>query len=113
MKDSIKYSFLLAHRVISVFLVLIFLSLSAIQVFHHHDGHGLLQEKGKSQFHASEKCDICDYFVRHHGKVIHAFTPIVLLVALAEAITIDTPVDAGICKFALPGFSNRGPPYFA
>ncbi|TKC08621.1 hypothetical protein [Pedobacter frigoris] len=113
MKDSIKYSFLLSYRVISVFLVLIFLSLSAIQIFHHHGDHELVQGKGKSQFHVSEKCDICDYFVRHHGKVIHDFTPIVLPVALPEAITIDTPVNGSLCKPALPGFSNKGPPYFA
>lgn len=101
------------QRTGSFFLILLFLFISAAQVLHTHLDSENCHDKScgdREQLQLTDKCSICDYYHHTEGKQIFLHYPPILLTAFPQVITINTPVFTGNYKFALPGYTNKGPP---
>lgn len=100
------------QQVVSVLLLLLFLSIPVVQAFHHHDkatpSETSDDQEGVSA--AVSKCKICEYAAHSQGKEWQVSYPPVLDVPLPKAIVLGIKVYARIYKFTLQGFSNKGPP---
>ncbi|WP_207532429.1 hypothetical protein [Desertivirga arenae] len=101
------------QRLVSAMLLLLFLCVHLLEVFHAHHQYALAGngDKTKQHFEVSiQKCKICDFLTRTRKEPFCVSNSIVLSAPLPKAIELSGPVVAGIYKFTLQGFSNKGPP---
>nr|WP_121270990.1 hypothetical protein [Pedobacter schmidteae] len=99
------------HKITALWLVLLMLSIAFIPYFHTH------AKETECNQHSDEcygfpagKCKICDYLLHKKGKEIFLDHPVLLAELLPRSITPGGRVYAGIYKFTLQGFANKGPP---
>lgn len=95
---------------ISLLLVLAFALISVAQILHSHALENDTETIQKESVSLSEKCGICDYIIHKQGKEVVLTAPYAFAVPLPEAVVITSGVFAGIYKFTLQGFTNKGPP---
>jgi hypothetical protein len=99
------------HRLLSVLLVGLVLSLSIIPLLHsHNDDQRSLKSSTTTYSKAIEKCEICDFLMHKQQKefLINSFQALQIPFSTNAAKSADRPV--ALCKFSLPGFTNKGPP---
>lgn len=95
---------------VSLLLVFAFTLISATQILHIHTMENDTEIAQKESGSLSEKCGICDYIFHKQGKEIVLTAPYAFAVPLPKAVVIASGVFAGIYKFTLQGFTNKGPP---
>ncbi|MBS7563888.1 hypothetical protein KHS38_05680 [Mucilaginibacter sp. Bleaf8] len=115
MKEHRNKHISIFSRALACLMVVLFVSISVVQAFHSHtrvvkteqsDDDGTDEE----YVFASDKCKLCDYYAHKHGSELHVSYPPVLTVPMPKAVTLGHRVYAGIYKFTLQGFTNKGPP---
>lgn len=112
MKKRRKEIYRQLRQGISLLLVLLFLSISLVPAFHHHEKiPRTAQSDDQDALNVKEsKCLICGYYAHNAGKEMYLSYPPVLDVPLPQPIVPGMKVAARIYKFTLSGFSNKGPP---
>ncbi|WP_295768629.1 hypothetical protein [uncultured Mucilaginibacter sp.] len=99
---------------LSLMLALAFLFITAVQAFHKHNYTSAKNDSDETEYvYAAEKCSICDYVVHKQSNFAHLHHPPVVAVPVTKAVTLLTKSYAGIYKFTLQGFTNKGPPAVA
>ncbi len=105
------YSHTKMHRFLSMLLLMLFLSISILQLAHTHRAPASDKENITSDsVSAIEKCEICDFIIHKQSKHLPAsFTSSIIALSPVE-ITHNS--NSCICnyEFALQGFTNKGPP---
>ena len=99
------------YRFLSVLLVTTVLSLSVVPLLHAHNDELRSLKTGATEYtKAVEKCQICDFLIHKQQKdfVLSASPALQLPFSFSLSKTVDRPV--ALCKFSLPGFTNKGPP---
>lgn len=99
------------HQLVSLIMVILVLSISAIPLFHaHHEGVGVNKTGAAAYSQAIDKCQICDFLAHNQQKEFlkpsQQLVPLVLFFALARYVSATIT----FYKFTLPGFTNKGPP---
>lgn len=114
MKKRRKEIYTHLRQVVSLLLVALFLSISLLPAFHHHQKiTGTAQSDDQDALNVKEnKCLICEYYAHSTGKEMYLSYPPMLDVPLPKPIVLGMKVSARIYKFTLSGFSNKGPPLF-
>lgn len=111
MKRKEKSFFLKYNQLSSFMLTLLFLFISAAPALHSHHGVSKAgQVEEDSVYHTSDKCQVCDYCTHRQGKEFYLPFPSALSAPKPEPVTLSFRVYAGIYKFTLQGFTNKGPP---
>jgi hypothetical protein len=112
MKKRGKKIYAHLRQVISLLLVLLFLSISLLPAFHHHPKAAATEQSDDADaLHVKEnKCLICEYYAHHPGKEMYLSYPPAITIPLPKPIVLGMKVAARIYKFTLSGFSNKGPP---
>ncbi len=101
----------LLSKIISMLLVFLFTAITAIQALHKHQTAGIDRDDADTEYvYSSEKCSICDYLVQKRSHHAHLSYPPVITVPVTKAVTLLTRCYAGVYKFTLQGFTNKGPP---
>ncbi|WP_207423070.1 hypothetical protein [Desertivirga brevis] len=103
------------HRLVSAFLLLLFLCVHLVEVFHapHNSTDCSTGDNTEQRYTvADQNCKICDYLAHTRQGPFSVSTSIVLSIPLPKAIEVSGRVVARIYKFTLQGFSNKGPPRF-
>lgn len=98
-------------KVISLALALVFFFITAVQAFHNHTFQPANDDAdGQEYVFASEKCSVCDYVIhKQTDHAQHSYPP-VLVAPVTKPVTLLSRYYAGIYKFTLQGFTNKGPP---
>lgn len=100
------------HRTGALLLAALLFSVFFIQAAHNHHKHP--QQKTVADQEQSdpapELCKICDYFIHKQIKDFHMPVPLELKIPIPAPIQHSYQVFAGIYKFTLQGFTNKGPP---
>jgi hypothetical protein len=96
----------------ALMLVLLFLSINVVQVFHHHQKavQTEVTDNDQDTVSASDLCQLCDYLMHKQGKELFFIYPPVDVFQLPEPVCHTTSVFVGNYKFTLQGFTNKGPP---
>lgn len=111
MKRKGKLLFLKCCQLNSFMLALLFLFISAAPAFHsHHRVSKAGQVEEQPVYNTTDKCQVCDYYTHRQGKEFHLPFPPALAAPKPEPVTLAFRVYAGIYKFTLQGFTNKGPP---
>lgn len=98
-------------QVVSFLMVVLFISMTVVQVFHMHDRGVTTEQSGEDDLtYAVEKCKVCDFYFHKQSETIHAAYPPALVTLLPTLITHNTRHYIGNYKFTLQGFTNKGPP---
>jgi hypothetical protein len=111
-KQSILYP-ARKHRFLSMFLVVLFLSISILQLAHAHKVFPSDKENVTAEsVSAVEKCEICDFIIHKQSKHVPADIPQQTIVLSPVKITYSC--NSCICnyEFTLQGFTNKGPPIY-
>ena len=99
-------------QVVSLLLIILFLSISVIQIFHSHKTVIKTEQSDEEDNgYVNEKCKICDFFIHKHGKALHLSHPPIISTPLPDPISYNTFSYIGNYKFTLQGFTNKGPPF--
>jgi hypothetical protein len=101
------------NRTIASLLLVLFICLQLMQIFHSHPSCKGADEGEQNEYQYTSfiaKCKICDYLTHSRHELFYITHPIVLSVPLPKAIELNGQVFARIYKFTLQGFSNKGPP---
>lgn len=100
-------------QAISCLLIILFLSISVMQILHSHKAVIKTEQSDEEDNgYLTEKCQICDFFIHKHGKALHLSYPPVISAPLPEPLSYITSSYIGNYKFTLQGFTNKGPPAF-
>ena len=99
------------QQLVSLSMVILMLSISAIPLFHAHHEEVKVNKTGATAYSQGvEKCQICDFLARNHHqeflKATQQLMPLVLSFSLAKQVA----GTVNFYKFTLPGFTNKGPP---
>ncbi|TWR26520.1 hypothetical protein FPZ43_15310 [Mucilaginibacter pallidiroseus] len=99
---------------IALLLALVFVFITTVQAFHKHSYTSLKDDLGDTEYvYSAEKCSICDYVLHKQSHYANlAYAP-VINAPLTKAVTLLSRSYAGIYKFTLQGFTNKGPPVAA
>lgn len=98
-------------QVVSFLLIILFLSISVIQILHNHKVVVKIEQSDdESDGYVTEKCKICEFFIHKHGKALYLSHPPVTSTPLPEPLSYNTYSYIGNYKFTLQGFTNKGPP---
>ena len=111
MKKQLVSSYTTTHRFLSMFLVLLFLSISILQLVHVHQASDPEKENiATDAVSAVEKCEICDFIIHKQSTHILSFTVGDLIVL--SPVKVSYNCHSCICnyEFTLQGFTNKGPP---
>lgn len=99
------------RKITALLLVLLMLSIAFVTYFHTHAKETECDEHGGEWYgFPIGKCKVCDYLLHKKGKEISLDHPVLLAELLPRPITPGGRVYAGIYKFTLQGFANKGPP---
>ncbi len=99
------------HRLLSMLLVMLFLSISILQLAHAHRAFAAEKENTTAdEVAAAENCEICDFIIHKQSKHLPAYLP--QTAVLLSPVRVAYPCDSCICnyEFTLQGFTNKGPP---
>ena len=98
------------HRFLSMFLVVLFLSISILQLVHVHKVFAEKENVTADSVSAVEKCEICDFIIHKQSKHVAAYISQQIIVLSPFKITYNC--NSCICnyEFTLQGFTNKGPP---
>ncbi|RZL29844.1 MAG: hypothetical protein EOO96_19375 [Pedobacter sp.] len=94
-------------------LLLLFLAMPTLQLFHFHDQATELssQTDGKTVIDKlSEQCKLCDFLSHKQFKEFHLPKASTTLIATQQPIKIYGNYIAINYTFTLNGFTNKGPP---
>lgn len=92
-------------------LVFVFIAITAVQVLHKHQNARIDQDDADTEYaYSPEKCSVCDYIVQKQSHHAHWSCPSIITVPVTKAVTLLTRCYAGVYKFTLQGFTNKGPP---
>ena len=111
MKKQIDLSPGKKHRFLSMLLVMLFLSISILQLAHAHSVIPSNEENIITDLvSAVEKCEICDFIIQKQSK--HIATDISQEIIVLSPVKVTYQCNACICnyEFTLQGFTNKGPP---
>ncbi len=98
-------------RAVAVLIFGVFFLITAVQAFHNHNTTSLpLNDDDTEYVYSSEKCFICYYVIHKQSHQLHLAYPPVLIKPVTKAVTLLSRSYAGIYKFTLQGFTNKGPP---
>jgi hypothetical protein len=111
MQINRKQTYLKYLKAGSVLLMVYFLSVPLVQLFHGHAKNLHVEHvDDHQQVSGSDHCMICDYLSHNQNKQFHLPHPVVPSKVVAGAITLNSHVIAGNYTFTLQGFTNKGPP---
>lgn len=97
--------------IMSLLLAFVFISITAIQALHKHNYSSPKDDADDTEYvYSSEKCLVCDYMVHKQSHYAHLDYPPVVIAPVTKAVTLLSKSYAGIYKFTLQGFTNKGPP---
>lgn len=112
MENQLEFYAAKIHRLISMALVLLFLSIALLQLVHIHPAPLISKKDSADRDLLSEikKCEICDFIIHKQSKYISL--NILQNAIVLSPITITYNCNACICNydFTLQGFTNKGPP---
>ena len=98
-------------QLVSLLMVILFISITMVQVFHTHDDGVNTEHSEKGDIsYPVEKCKICDFNVHKQSETTYSTYPPILVTPLPTLITHNTRSYIGNYKFTLQGFTNKGPP---
>lgn len=98
----------------SLVLAFVFIAITAVQAFHKHNNTSAKDDSEDTEYvYANEKCSVCDYVVHKQSNYAHMYHPPVLMAPVTKAVTLLSKCYAGVYKFTLQGFTNKGPPAVA
>lgn len=99
------------HRFLSMFLVMLLLFISILQLAHAHKVFAFdKQDISTDAVSAVEKCEICDFIIHKNSTYLPVYlVQNVIVVATKE---VSPPCSSYVCDYecTLQAFSNRGPP---
>jgi hypothetical protein len=99
-------------KALSLSMAMLFLFLTTIQALHQH--FIAIQKEdvsnGQEYLKVSDTCAVCDYLNHQHNKEFHLPAPVLVTAPIAKPVTLLSRSYAGIYKFTLQGFTNKGPP---
>jgi len=112
LKNQGKYIIQKFHQLGAVLLVLLFLSITVVQIFHRHSQVVKTEQTSSDEdtISSTDDCKICDYLMHKQGKHLFFSYPPVIVFSLPEPIRYSAGVFVGNYKFTLQGFTNKGPP---
>ena len=98
----------------SVGMAMLLLYVTVIQALHHHATPADVNDISNSggYVHSSNKCAVCDYLSHHQFDEYHLPAVDQITVPVNKPVTSLSRSYAGIYKFTLQGFTNKGPPLF-
>ncbi|MES2650573.1 MAG: hypothetical protein V4663_02480 [Bacteroidota bacterium] len=98
--------------ILAVWLMMLFVGTSFIQIFHHH--HQDLPSQTHNNQTSIQKwaksCEVCDYLAHHHAVPILNAHHFELTPPIKSTATFAGRYYIGCYKFTLQGFTNKGPP---
>lgn len=98
-------------QLVSLLMVLVFISMNLVQAFHAHDDAVNTEQSDKGDINYTvEKCKICEFYVHKQSETTYSNCPPALIMPLPTLITHNTRHYIGNYKFTLQGFTNKGPP---
>lgn len=99
------------HQLVSLLMVILVLSISAIPLFHaHHEEVHINKTDATEYGQAIEKCQICDFLARNLQQEFLAPTQHTMPLVLSFPLAKQVAGTVNFYKFTLPGFTNKGPP---
>ncbi len=98
-------------KIISIMLVFVFTVITAVQGLHKHQTSCIDNDDADTEYvYSSEKCSICDYLIQKQSQHAHLSYAPVITAPVTKAVTLLSRSYAGVYKFTLQGFTNKGPP---
>ncbi|SFH19683.1 hypothetical protein SAMN04489864_106176 [Pedobacter insulae] len=113
MKDKEKHTLNALHKLVSYFMVLLFLAFPIVQVVHWHAHASKITTHNDSKLvidNIAEQCKICDFLAHKQLKEFHMSNSIELVVPIVQPVKTCTNLISGNYTFTLNGFTNKGPP---
>ncbi|WP_146198796.1 hypothetical protein [Pararcticibacter amylolyticus] len=111
MKRTVNISSSVFHQALALLLTFVFILNVSVQAFHHHSSDAEFKSLGdKEQVGNAGKCAVCDYIVHKQSKHTVLSYPPVMTSPVTKPVTLLNRVYAGVYKFTLQGFTNKGPP---
>ena len=99
------------QQLVSLLMVILVLSISAIPLFHAHHEEVKVSKTGATSYsQAIEKCQVCDFLARNHQQEFLTPTQHTMPLVLSFPLTKQVAGTVNFYKFTLPGFTNKGPP---
>lgn len=98
----------------SYLLIVVFMSISAGQLFHIHSDMRPDQEatSGENErIQLADKCAVCDYYHHIQGQQIILLQLQIAIIPSPEVITLNTPVLTGSYDYTPQVIANKGPPH--
>jgi hypothetical protein len=98
------------YQTVSILLVVLILSVFAIPVIHAHHNENPTRHSEKEIVSASKKCLTCSVLSHHQYQKYLISVDQPSVAPVRTYIIILSGVFAGVFKFTLQGFTNKGPP---
>jgi hypothetical protein len=107
-----KKLFSLGVKALSGFIAMLLLFITVVQALHQHGSTTNYDNGSESREYvdSTNKCVVCDYLSHHHNKEFHLPAPVLVTAPVIKPVTLHCRSYAGIYKFTLQGFTNKGPP---
>lgn len=104
----------IASKATALFMLGVFSFIVIAQAFHHHQSSRYITdpEEDGACVYAADKCKVCDYIIHKQSKHALIYHEPIVKAPSTKPITPLSRAYAGIYKFTLQGFSNKGPPTF-
>jgi hypothetical protein len=111
-KTKRKKLFSSTVKFLSGSIAVLLLSITAIQALHHHASATYYDDGSENREYvdSTNKCAVCDYLSHQHNKEFHLPAPVLVTAPVIKPVTLRCRSYAGIYKFTLQGFTNKGPP---
>ncbi|RYY37430.1 MAG: hypothetical protein EOP46_02720 [Sphingobacteriaceae bacterium] len=100
--------------VMALAMAFVFIFITTVQALHSHNQPVIkISADDQEYVVSSEKCNVCDYVTHKQADHAHlAYQPLISA-PVTKPVTLLSRSYAGIYKFTLQGFTNKGPPAFS
>jgi hypothetical protein len=111
MKIQLEFHSVKIHRLVSMLLVTLFLSISLLQLVHAHAPFVSKEDIGsKNLLSAVEKCEICDFTIHKQSKYIPIDSFQNVIIVWENEVNDNCEAYISNYEFSLQGYTNKGPP---